>query len=175
MAGGRVAAAGLVAGTHGGDLTPGRLGEDIRPSARADLAERRPGALPADDDPRRARRCVPADGRLRRPEPAHACARGRSEATRCGGRDRHARDRDQARSRTRAGSRDGSWRDRDRDRRQRGRHVRGRHRSTRGRERADRADGARIPDHEAVGLAARDADDARPVAPRLLPAGVGRD
>ncbi len=41
-------------------------------------------------------------------------------------------------------------------------------------ERSDRADGARVPRDPPGGAATRHADDARPVAPRLLPAGVGR-
>ena len=65
-------------------------------------------------------------------------------------------------------------RDRGRGRRQRGRHVREGARRARRRERPDRADGARVPGHEAVRPAARHADDARPVAARLLPARVGR-
>ena len=39
---------------------------------------------------------------------------------------------------------------------------------------ADRADGARVPRHAPGGAPARHADDARPVAARLLPARVGR-
>ena len=58
--------------------------------------------------------------------------------------------------------------------RQRGRDVRAGARRARGRQRPDRADGARVPRHDARRAAARHADDARPVAARLLPAGVGR-
>ena len=86
----------------------------------------------------------------------------------------HAGHRDPRRARARHRRRDRPGRDRDRDRRQRGRHVRARDRRARGRERADRPDGARVPRHEAGRAAARHADDARPVAPRLLPARVGR-
>ncbi len=64
--------------------------------------------------------------------------------------------------------------DRDRRRRQCGRHVRGRDRGARRRQRPDRPDGARVPDHQACGTSARDADDARSHAPRVLPARVGR-
>ena len=42
-----------------------------------------------------------------------------------------------------------------------------------GRERPDRPHGARVPRDEARGPAARHADDARPLVPRLLQAGVG--
>ena len=70
--------------------------------------------------------------------------------------------------------RDGQRRDRDGARRQRRRDVREGDRRARGRERADRAHGARVPRDEALGPAARHADDARPVAPRLLPPRVGR-
>ena len=64
--------------------------------------------------------------------------------------------------------------DRDGDRGQRGRDVRGRDRRARRRHRAGRPDGARVPRPRAVGPPARHADDARPVAARLLPARVGR-
>ena len=73
----------------------------------------------------------------------------------------------------RRGGRDRPRRDRDGDRRQRRRHVRTRDRRARRRQRPDRADGARVPRHAAGRAAARDADDARPLAARLLPAGVG--
>ena len=43
-----------------------------------------------------------------------------------------------------------------------------------GRHRPDRADGARVPGHTPAGAAARPPDDARPVAPRLLPRRVRR-
>ena len=70
--------------------------------------------------------------------------------------------------------RDRQGRRSDGDRRQRRRHVREGDRGARGRERAGRADGARVPDPEAVRAAARDADAARSVSARLLPARVGR-
>ena len=86
----------------------------------------------------------------------------------------HARHGDPGRARPRHRRRHRPRRDRGRGRGQRGRHVREGDRRARGRERPDRADGARVPDHEAVGPPDRHADDARPVAPRLLPARVGR-
>ena len=91
VARGRIAPARVVRRAHGGDLAPGRLGEDLRPSARADLGGRGAGALPADDDRRRARCGVPADGRLHRSEPADVRARGGRAASRRRDRDRHAR------------------------------------------------------------------------------------
>ena len=75
---------------------------------------------------------------------------------------------------SRRGCRDRQGRDRDGDRRQRRRDVRPGARRARGRERPDRPDGARVPRPAARRAPARHADDARPVAPRLLPAGVGR-
>ena len=41
LEGGRLAAPRVVAGAHGGDRAPGRLGEDVRASPRARLAEPR--------------------------------------------------------------------------------------------------------------------------------------
>ena len=131
-------------------------------------------ALPADDDRRRPRRRLPADRRLHRPLAAHVRARrGRAPRRR---RDlpAHAGDGDPGRARPRDRRRHRPGRDRGRGRRQRGRHVREGDRRARRRQRPDRADGARVPDHEAVGPADRHADDARPVAARLLPARVGR-
>ena len=72
------------------------------------------------------------------------------------------------------GRRHRQGRDRGRGRRERRRHVRERDRRARRRERPDRPDGARVPDHQAVRPPDRHADDARPVAARLLPARVGR-
>ena len=149
VAGGRLAAARLVGGAPGGDHAPGGLGEDVRPAARADLAERGAGALPADDDRRRAGRRVPADRRLHRPEPADVRARRGRAAARGRGRHVDARDGHPHTPRPRRGGRDRSRRDRDRGRRQRRRHVRPRDRRARGRHRADRADGARVPRAEA--------------------------
>ena len=60
------------------------------------------------------------------------------------------------------------------DRRQRRRHVRRGARAARRRHRPDRPDGARVPRHPPERPAARDADDARPLAPRLLPPRVRR-
>ena len=64
--------------------------------------------------------------------------------------------------------------DRDGHRGQRGRDVRRRDRRARRRHGARRPDGPRVPRPRAVGAPARHADDARPVAPRLLPPRVGR-
>ncbi len=64
-------------GAHGGAAPPGRLGEDVRPAARADLGGRGAGAVPADVDRGRARRRLPADRRLPRSLAAHLRARGR--------------------------------------------------------------------------------------------------
>ncbi len=158
----------------GGARAPGRLGEDVRAAARADLRRGGAAALPADDDRRRARRGVPPHRRLHRPEPADLRARGGRASRRRGDRDEHARHRDHGRARARDRRRDGQGRDRGGDRRQRGRHVREGARRARRRQRPGRPDGARVPRHEAVRPPARDADDARPVAPRLLPSRVGR-
>ncbi len=174
LARGRVAPARVVARADGGDRAAGGLGEDVRAAARARLGRRGAAALPADDDGRRPRRGVPADRRLHRPEPAHVRARRRRAAPRRRDRDRHPRHRRRRPARARDERRDRPGPDRDRDRRQRRRHVRAGDRRARGRERPDRADGARVPHHEADGAAARDADDARPVAARLLQARVGR-
>ena len=78
------------------------------------------------------------------------------------------------RERPRHGSRHRQGRDRGGRRRQRGRDVRAGARRARRRQRPDRADGARVPRHPPGRAAARHADDARPVAARLLPARVGR-
>ena len=101
LARGRLPAARLVGGADGGARAPGGLGEDLRAAARAGLGRGGAEALSADVDRGRARRRLPADGRLHRPEPAHVRARrGRAQARR---RDRneHARDRRSA-SRTAA-------------------------------------------------------------------------
>ena len=174
LARGRLAAARVVAGADGGALAPGRLGEDVRPPARPDLGRRSAAAVPADVDRRRARRRAPPHRRLHRPEPADLRARGRRASRRRGDQHEHARDRDRRRARPRQGRADGQGRDRGRRGGQRGRDVREGARRARGRERPDRPDGARVPRDEAVRAAARDADDARPVAARLLPAGVRR-
>ena len=73
---------GLHAGALGGDAPPGRLGEDVRPAARADLGRGGARALPADVHRRRDRRLLAADRRLPRPEPAHLRARRRRAARR---------------------------------------------------------------------------------------------
>ncbi len=174
LEGGRLAAARVVTGAHGGDRAPGGMGEDLRPSAGARLGRRGARALSAHDHRRSAGRGLPADRRLHRPEPAHARARRGSPATRGGGQHRDARDGHSPRTRPRPGGRDRPRRDRDGGRRERRRDVRVRDRSARGSDRADRPDGARVPRHEALGPPDRHADDARSVAARLLPAGVRR-
>ena len=150
LARGRLAAARLVARADGGAHPPVRLGEDVRASARADLGRGGAGALPADDDRRRARRRVPPDRRLHRPLAAHVRARrGRAPRRR---RDlpAHPRHRDPRRARPRDRRRHRQGRDRGRGRRQRRRDVREGDRRARRRERPDRPDGARVPDHQAV-------------------------
>ncbi len=174
LARGRLAPACLHAGAPGGAQPPGRLGEDVRASARADLRGGRAGALPADGDRGGARRRLPAHGRLHRPQPADLRARrGRAPAR---GRDRHAhaRDRDSGRARPSLRRRDGQGPGGGRGCGERGRNVRGRDREARRRERAGDPDGARVPDHEAERRPAGRADDARPLAARLLPRRVGR-
>ena len=114
------------------------------------------------------------DRRLRRPEPAHVRARRGRAAARRRGRDAHPGDRHRRRARSRDRRRDRPGVDRDRGGRQRRRHVRRGARRARRRHGADRADGPRVPRARAVRPAARDADDARPVAPRLLPPRVRR-
>ena len=150
------------------------LGEDVRAPARADLARGGAGAVPADVARRRGRRRVPAHRRLHRPEPADVRARRGCAPARGGGQHVHAGDRHPHAPGSRPGSRDRQGRDRDGGRRQRRRHVRARDRRARGRRRPDRADGPRVPRAEAERPAARHADDARPLAPRLLPPGVRR-
>ena len=155
LARGRLAAPRVVRGADGGDLTSGGVGKDVRPPARPDLGRRGARALSADVDRPRARRRVPAHRRLRRPEPAHVCARRGGAAARGGGGDADARDRDRGRPRTCHRDRDGSRLDRDGDRRQRRWDVRGGARRARRSHRPDRADGARVPRARAVGAAAR--------------------
>ena len=105
-------------------------------------------------------------------QPADARARRRGAAPRRRDRDRHARHGSRRPARARDGRRDRPRPDRDRDRRQRRWHVRAGDRLSCERERPDRADGARVPHHEADGAHARDADDARPVA--LVTSGPSR-
>ncbi len=116
---------------------------------------------------------LPTDGYIDPSQLTFALAEGRAPRRR---RDlpADARDGDPGRARTGDRRRHRQGRDRGRGRRQRGRHVREGDRGARGRKRPDRADGARVPDHQAVGPAGRHADDARPFAARLLPARVGR-
>ncbi len=174
LARGRIAPSGLVRGADGGAAPPGRLGQDLRPAARAGLGRGGAAALPADVDRGSARCRVPPDRRLHRSEPAHDGPRGGRAARRGGDRDPDPRDRSRRRARAHRGSRDRQGLDRDRGRGQRGRHVRRRDRRSGRRERARGPDGARVPDHEAARRAARRADPARPDAARLLPGRVGR-
>ena len=174
LARGRLAPPRLAGGAHGGARAPGRLGEDLRPAARADLRRGGARALPADVHRRRARRRLPPDGRLHRPEPAHVRARRGRAPPRRRDRHEHARDGDRGREGARDRRRDGQGPGRGRGGRQRRRHVRRGDRPARGRQRPGDPDGARVPDHEAERRPARRADDARPVAARLLPGRVGR-
>ena len=68
-------------------------------------AEEAQRAVPADVDRRRARRRLPPDRRLHRPEPADVRARGRRASRRRGDQHEHARDRDRRRARPRHGRR----------------------------------------------------------------------
>ena len=173
LARGRLAAARVVAGADGGDHAPGGLGEDVRAPARADLGAGGAGAVPADVDRRRPRRRLSADRRLHRPEPAHVRARrGRAQA-RGGGPHEHAR----PAIRVRNGRVTGVVTDRGEIEtevvvnaggmfaREIGALAGVTCRSCRWRTSTC---------HEAERAPARHADDARPVAARLLPAGVGR-
>ncbi len=174
MARGRLAAPRLDAGADGGALPAVGVGEDVRAPPRADLGGGGAEPVPADDRGRRPRRRLPPHRRLHRPLAAHLRARrGRAPRRR---RDPPAdpRHRDPGRAGPRQGRRHRQGRDRSRRRRQRRRHVREGDRRPRRRERPDRPHGARVPDPRAVGAPAGHAHDARPVAPRLLPAGVGR-
>ena len=162
------------AGADGGAPAPVGLGEDVRAAARADLgAEAQALFPPMSTDGVLGAAYLPTDGYIDPSQLTFALAEG----ARRGGAEIYTSTRvtaitDAARPRHRRRHRQG--RDRGRGRRQRRRHVRAGDRRARRRERPDRADGARVPDHEAVGPADRHADDARPVAARLLPAGVGR-
>ena len=137
-------------------------------------AEEAQRLFPPMSDRRRARRRLPADGRLHRPEPAHVRARRGRPPRRRRDRDAHARHRDRRRARPRHRRRDGQGPGRGRGGRQRRRHVRRRDRPPGRRQRPGDPDGARVPDHEAERRPARRADDARPLAPRLLPRRVRR-
>ena len=116
---------------------------------------------------------LPTDGYVDPSQLTFALAGGR-ETPRRGDQHVDARDRDRRRARPGDGRPDGQGIDRDRDRGQRGRHVRRGDRRARRRDRPDRPDGARVPDHAPERASARPADDARPIAPRLLPRRVGR-
>ena len=143
-------------------------------AARPDLCRGGAGALPADVDRRRSRRRLSPDRRVRRPLPADVRSRRGCATARRRDRDEHARDRHPRRARPRHRRRHRQGRDRGGGGRERGRDLCAGDRRARRRQRPDRADGARVPRHAPGRPAARDADDARPVAPRLLPAGVGR-
>ena len=155
-------------GALGGDAAPGRLGEDVRPAARADLRRGGAGAVPADGHRRRDRRVLAADRRLPRSQPAHLRARRRRAPGRLRDLHPHARHRDRRRARRGHRRAHRARRHRVRGRRQRRRHVRGRDRPAGRRAHPDRADGARVPRHPAVPRARRRAHrhDARPRPPR---------
>ena len=174
LARGRLASARLVGGADAGASPPGRLGEDLRAPARARL--RRAGAElfpPMSTDGVLGAAYLPTDGYIDPSQLTFALAEG---ARRRGA---------EINTNTRV---TGIGLERGRvvgvetdkgsietgDRRQRGRHVRGRDRAPRGRDRADHPDGPRVPHHAAERDPARHPDDARPVAPRLLPRRVGR-
>ena len=175
LARGRLAAARLVGGADGGARAPGGLGADVRPSARADLGRRGAGLFPPmSTDGVLGAAYLPTDGYIDPSQLTFALAEGARRRRR---RDQHehARDRDRRRARPgHAASRPTRARSRPRSsstpaacsRREIGAPGR--------RHRADRPDGARVPDHAAERPSARPADDARPVAPRLLPRRVGR-
>ena len=174
LARGRVAAPCIVARAAGGDHAPGGLGEDVRPSARARLGGGGAGALPADVDGRRPRSRVSPERRLHRSEPAHVRARRGCAASRRRGQHQHAGHGHHDGARRGDGGRHRQGRDRDRHRDQRRRDVRPRDRRARRCHGADHPDGTRVPRPRALRPPARHADDARPVAARLLPARVGR-
>ena len=150
----------------------GRLGQDLRASARGDRAGGRPAALSGDGARRGPRRRVPADGRTPRPErPRHGAGRGRAAARR-GDPHRHARAGHRRPGRPRAGSSDDRG---DHSRRRRGerrRDVRAGDRPDGGRDDPARPDGAPVPRHQADRRGARGhADAPGPGPPRLLPRG----
>ena len=168
-----LAAPRIVARAAGGDHAPGGLGEDVRPAARARLGGGGAGAVPADVDGRRPRSRLSPERRLHRSEPAHVRARRGCAATRRRGQHEHACHGHHDGARRGDGGRHRQGRDRDRHRDQRRRDVRARDRRAGRCHGADHPDGARVPRPRALRPAARHADDARPFAARLLPAGVG--
>ena len=147
----------LLARALGGDAPPGRLGEDVRPAARADLGRGGGGEVPADGHRRRARRLVAADRRLPRPVPAHLRAGRRRAPRRLPHLHRHARDGDRRAPRPRAPRADRAGRHRGRRRGQRRRHVRGGDRPAGGRAHPGHPVRARVPRHAAVPGARRPA------------------
>ena len=106
LEGGRLPAPYVVAGAHGGDRArPAGRRRSGCPSSSS-RPRRRAGTSP-DDDGRRPGRRLPADGRLRRPEPAHARARGGRPPPRRRGEHGHPRDGDAPRAGPCARRRDG--------------------------------------------------------------------
>ena len=180
VARGRVAPAGLVEGALRGAPAPGRLGEDVRAAARADLGRGGARPLPADVDRRRPRRGLAADRRLARPVRAGAGARGRRPEARRDDPDPHPRRRDRRRARPRDRRRGRAPRrlardDRDRRRRQRRRDVRPGDRPAGRRHDPDHPDGPPVPLHRGDrGRPRRPAPAPRPGQPRLLPRGGRR-
>ena len=93
--------AGLHARARAGGAAPGRLGQDVRPAARADLRRAGARAVPPDEHRRRALRLLPAERRL----PRSVAADDRAGRRRARGRlprvHAHARDGHRRRSRPR--------------------------------------------------------------------------
>ena len=81
VARGRFVAARVQPRTVRGAAPAGRLGQDVRPPARADLGGGGQGPLPADVDRRRPRRGLAADRRLARPVGSRQRARRRAHAS----------------------------------------------------------------------------------------------
>ena len=169
-------AAGVLARADGGDAPPGRLGEDVRPAARAGLGRRGARALPADGHRRRAGCLLAAHGRLPGSEPPRIRAGRRRPPRRLPHLHQHARHRDRRAPRPGAARPHRPRRHRGRRRRQRRRHVRRRDRPARRRPHPRDPVRARVPDHAAAGPAAGrpPAHDARPRPPDLLPRGGRR-
>ena len=82
-----------------GGAAPGRLGEDLRAAARADLRRAGARAVPADEHRRRALRLLPAERRLPRPVAADERARRRRARGRLSHLHAHARHRHRRRAR----------------------------------------------------------------------------
>ena len=170
LARGRVAAAGLVAGTARGDRAPGRLGEDVRAPARADLRGGGAGAFPPmTTEGVLGAAYLPTDGYIDPSQLTFALAEGARSAgaeivtKHAGDGDRDRAGRVTGSSPTRAiedvvvnagGMFAPSW-------------------AARGRDGADRADGARVPRHAPSGLPL-DMPTASTLPARVLPARTGR-